>query len=702
MGIRATVVVRFVVNADKFTSGRLILSFQPGNPYYVTRRKDFRHTTQLPHVEIDLNTDTEVVLKIPHRGPYTHFDITNKKYDTGLFRITEYLPHRGNPYSWTSYVSFEDIDLLAPTAAETVSYQGNLEIEEKNVPLSTKVAALSSAATAASTVPLLSSFMAPLAWVTGVASNVLSAFGYSRPSTTVTPNVYLKRGVAKLNQTDGTDYADQMAMTTAASVAVSNQIGLTEQDEASFAFLCQADVAMFRFATTVLEPVGNRIFTMPLSPFNMKARSDINSAIIMHPMAFIANAFMKYRGSLKLTMEFAKTVFHSGRYLVVFEPINPEGVSIAPSRVNTISDAINCHKDIVDIRKGNTFEITFPFTSFVPYLSTERPYGYVHVFVLNALVTENATVPGTIDIGVKFAACSDMEFACPSDPRYWPYLPQDDTIAVNLGPGVLPETLDGISYESGLEVGDNVIVSKPIGSTILPSATTDMAALCIGEKILSLKQLAMRSKLVKVATADLLQSSNPFAIDLFRDTAWYTATGGVPAFKEFHDWYSYVGSLYQYVRGGVTVTFGNQSGGEPILVNTRVDNIRNDLVAPVSFPYDEFSLQHVIEPDSLDRVYFPPYNNSYVRYSLPTPVQGDTGQGNPGDYTWDSGLAHTKFYVCGFNEGQPTGGWKMWRAASDDTQYGGFMGTPYMILREPWNGASPADFKAESFFFPNT
>ena len=368
MGIRATVVVRLVVNADKFTSGRLLLSYQPSNIYYNERRSDFRQVTQLPHVECDLNTDTEVVLKIPHRGPYTHFDITNNQYDTGLFRLSQYLQHRGNPYSWTVYISFEDIDLLAPTSTFTVAYESGLEIEEKKeMPVSQKIGALSSAATSLSLVPALSSFMAPLAWVTGVASSVISAFGYSRPSTTITPTVYVERQVAKLNQTDGTDYADQIAMTTTAAVQVSDQIGLTTDDETSFAYLTQINSAMFRFATSTTEPVGTSIFTFPLCPFNLKARSDIESAVIMHPMAYIANAFDKYRGSITMTVEFSKTVFHSGRYLVVFEPINPDGPLIPSTKVVTIEDAINCHKDIVDIRKGNTFEFTFPFTSILPY-----------------------------------------------------------------------------------------------------------------------------------------------------------------------------------------------------------------------------------------------------------------------------------------------------------------------------------------------
>jgi hypothetical protein len=572
------------------------------------------------------------------------------------------------------------------------------------MPLSAKIGALSSAATSLSLVPTISSFMAPLAWVTGVASSVLSSFGYSRPSTTITPTVYIERVAAKINQTDGTDYADQLAMTTTASVQVSDQIGLTTDDEMSFAYLTKINAAMYRFATNVSTPVGTKIFTCPLAPFNLKARSTIQSAVIMHPIAFIANAFDKYRGSLTMTVELAKTVFHSGRYLVVFEPINPDGPAIPASRVATIADAINCHKDIVDIRKGSTFEFTFPFTSLLPYQLTWKPYGFVHIFVLNALVTETASVSPTIEVGVKFKAADDMEFCCPTDPRYSPYLPQDGTITVSLG-GPSPKTLDGVTYQSGLEVGDAVIAAKPIGSTMVPTATVDMAALCIGEKIMSLKQLAMRSKLVKVSpTGPQTFAQNPFVVDTFYDTQWLDATGGTFQFEQYFDWYSYVGRCFEYVRGGVVLTMHNRSNtGDVLIMGIKVDPVRETNQNPAASPFGEFNLQHLVQHQKVDRVYIPPYNNSYVRFALPTAVQGSTGPGTSPNETWAGDQSHVKFMVMNMRTGVKDEACSIWRSAAEDTQFGGFKGIPYMILRDPWNISDPGfDPKAESFFFDNS
>lgn len=711
MGLRATVVLRLVVNADKFTSGRLVMSYQPSNIYFVERRTDFRHQTQLEHVELDLNTDTEVVLRIPHRGPYSHFDIRNKRYDTGIFRVSEYLQHKGNPYSWSLYMNFEDVDLMGPTATQTVAYQGAYEIEQKNVPLSEKVGKLATAATGLAMVPALTSFMAPLSWAAGVASGVLSAFGYSRPSTTITPTVYIERGVSKLNQTDGTDYADQIAMTTDAHVRVSDQIGLTKNDETSFNYLAGTNSALLRFEFLLLTPVGTKLFSAPLCPYAMKATSDITSALIMHPMAYIANAFHRYRGSISMTMDFAKTIFHSARLLVVFEPIYPEGPSTPPPQVNTIADTINCHKDVVDIRKGTTFSFEFPFISMTPYLPVDRPYGYVHVFVLNALVTETSSVPSNVSVGVKFKANDDMEFACPTDPRFWPYLPQDGTQAVDLTPN-LPVTLNNVQYESGLEVGDEPITNKCIGSSSSPTPTVDMAALCIGEKILSMKQLALRSKLFSVnidATSEPFPrryNVNPFVVDRFYDNSWLTNPEVEIYYVQIHDWYSYVGSMYEYARGGVTITLHNTTNGASVLAGYKVDSYTPQYDLVDIQPYTEFHMQHIVQSNKTDRMYIPPYDASYVRYTLATPVDAMPNRIQTPNYTSDAGFSQVRYNVQSMNDGiGTTGGLKFWRSAADDSQFGGFKGTPYVILREPYNGdvAPAADQKAElSFRFPNS
>lgn len=328
--------------------------------------------------------DTEVTLRVPHRGPYTHFDVQNNRFNTGTFFISNILPQRGNPVPATVYFSFEDIDLLGPTSLTQTGYQSGLHIEEQTKkPLSEKVKEIGSVMTVAGNIPILGSYIQPMAWATAVAGNVLSAFGYSKPCTTTTPEVYKERAIPKLNHSDGTDWAEQAAMTTTTGVKVTDQIGLTTADEMSIAFLVGIKSQIHRFTYSTLTLAGSKILTFPLSPAHMKSQyaADVGGVIgdaeIMHPMCFVQNMFAAYRGSIEVTLDISKTIFHTGRLMVVFEPIGSDYPGTVAqehqSRITDIASAVNCHKDIIDLRSGNTFSFKFPFTSFTPYLQNGVP-----------------------------------------------------------------------------------------------------------------------------------------------------------------------------------------------------------------------------------------------------------------------------------------------------------------------------------------
>lgn len=690
VGIRATVVVRLVVNADKYTQGRLCLAHQPLDLTDTRDLNDHRLITQLPHVELDLNTDTEVTLRIPHRGPYTHFDIANRRFDPGLFRIRELLPFRGTPFSYTVYASFEDLHLLGPTAPTTVTYQSGLSIEEKNVPLSTKVKGLASAMVPFEGVPVIGSYITPMAWATAVAGNVLSAFGWSKPLCTETPEVFINRGDAKYNHSDGRDYAEQLAVTTTTGVRATDQIGLTEEDEMSMPYLLGISSTLYRFNYGITTTSGTKLYTVALCPLAMQAASSVTGAGLPHPMAYIANCFNLYRGSITMTVDLAKTIFHSGRIMVVFEPIVPDlqgGTNFPVSRVNTIDDAINCHKDIVDIRKGSTFSFTFPFTSLVPYLPVEAPYGYVHIFVVNQLVRNDTAVSDLIDVALKFKGEPDFEFSAPTIPRFWPYREGIGATTVNINDSTVdgtgdpvPTTIPGVSYESGLEVGDSVIVNKPIGSSSPSILSHELSQLCQGEQIRSLKQLAMRMKLVYPGGAGGRTPKFPFAVDIFQDAALGQP---VNTYSPFFDFYSYVGALYRYARGGVILNVENPDGTQALNVSMKSDS--SNWPTNGANLNAEFGLRGCVYSERTERFYLPPYDPSIVHYVAPSPLSGGSFPDNPPDLFYSFGYNRNRLQFTAQNTGLNTTNYRLSRSAAEDTQFGGFTACPLLVLRAPYN-----------------
>lgn len=142
LGFRATTCFRIVVAASPQVGGRLRGFYNPNRIYRAisnTNRNDsWRNTnitgyTQLPGVELDLETATAVDFKIPYtsfleympiRGPNSE---TNPRMTLGEFTITDYLPIQSDytaqaiPY-YTLYTWLEDIEVFGARNPLLYSY----------------------------------------------------------------------------------------------------------------------------------------------------------------------------------------------------------------------------------------------------------------------------------------------------------------------------------------------------------------------------------------------------------------------------------------------------------------------------------------------------------------------------------------------------------------------------------------------------
>jgi len=260
-----------------------------------------------------------------------------------------------------------------------------------------------------------------------------------------------------------------------------------------------------------------------------------------------------------------------------------------------------------------------------------------------------------------------------------------------------------ITYESGLEVGDTCITRKPIGASVKPSFNVDMSALCVGECIRSMKQIALRSKQVYVPDATLVNgiNYNPFVVDRL-----VANTLSNPIYPTTCDFYSYVGALYAYARGGVVYTLDNRVGTDSKVFCLTYDaNSR-----PPRDDGTEFQLAHAVLPEHSDRVYIPPCDTSFVRHTYPTNSFGFFNRDNDGappvEYNHDSSKA--KFYIVRMDsEAFVVTGFSLHRAAADDTQFGGFASVPLVTVRAPWSlsytgGGVGTEYKLDTAVIPNS
>jgi hypothetical protein len=273
-----------------------------------------------------------------------------------------------------------------------------------------------------------------------------------------------------------------------------------------------------------------------------------------------------------------------------------------------------------------------------------------------------------------------------------------DTTADPITRATLP-----IVYESGLEVKDDIIIAKPIGSAMTPASTVEMAQYCVGEKTMSLKQIAMRSSLVYAGQIGIEPYSRAHDVCQFAsNTSFALQQDG------WYDFYSYAGALYAYGRGGVVMTVINR-GTAPLQVTMFSDIYgRVDASAPNTpvRPHGQFHFSGIVPSLGGDRYYVPPYDQSMVRWNnfntrdIPS---GETTNGSRTLFT-TGGYSTTKFWVNDTQLGDFQVNHLTYRCAADDTQFGGFAGVPYMTVREPFasqpgNGTS---VRATAFAFEDS
>lgn len=123
---RATAVFKLQINSQEFQAGRLIFGAVP-MPTLLGERADFIVKTpcsalSVNHVQMDINKQTEVILRVPFVSPFNSYDLINEQYDWARIFVMVYGPLNvvgdDNVLQCDLYCHFEDIELGCPTTAQ--------------------------------------------------------------------------------------------------------------------------------------------------------------------------------------------------------------------------------------------------------------------------------------------------------------------------------------------------------------------------------------------------------------------------------------------------------------------------------------------------------------------------------------------------------------------------------------------------------
>lgn len=564
LSFRATVNLRFQANAQRFQQGRLFITYFPqanvNAKKFAVVQPSLTLSTQLPRVDFDFATDSDVALTIPYVSATLGWNQATSTGEMGTYQVRIYSPlvspGGAAAVDWTLWAWFTDVELDFPTFTS----QSGMPRQAKKTtpsemearPISTLFKKVSAAANIFTDVPLLSSMAGTVSWVSNILGNTAAAFGFSNPdtaNTTALRHMNLAHDIANVNAIGG---SVSLGLLSDNKVQPLPGFAGTDVDEMSFAYLAKIPSYIQNFSWTTVQTATTSIFTKQLNITNMITSAPGNNNVIYPtPMCYIANMFKYWRTGFTFTFKFVKTEFHSGRLMLVYAP----GAFAAPA----FADTRFCYREILDLRESNEFTITIPYVATLPYMTMEDSIfgfgddiGSITLYVLNPLVAPT-TVSSSIDVIVEVCADDTFEVAVPRNVSYTPvmYVPGTGT-PTNQIPHPGPTQFESQALGEDVQDGEKTATFMEQAPSITGLRTNDggisAAANCIGEKIVSLRSLAKRAAPIidSGAATNLITAFRPkiVALDNLSDTVTTAAVFAL-------DYISMIAPLYNYQRGGL-------------------------------------------------------------------------------------------------------------------------------------------------------
>lgn len=454
-GMRYTLVYTLQVSATPFHQGVLCLNWQYRPPNYqgVFFRGAYHFAaTNLPHVRLDLSTDTMVQLRVPFLTTTEYCGLLDQT-PIGRACLTPIcsvpaVTGLGAP-SYQIFLHLEDVELFGAMPQETanVVFQGSKklspiaeEFETEAYPFSSSVHALSRAVKWISKgVPALSSVGGPTSWFLQKAAGAIRAFGFARPQI-----------VDPISRTLGVDnVAEQnVDVPTACQVCgpmASNMLrtgpefGGSDIDEMALKYVTSQWSQINHFTLDTNVATGTLVYATPVCPLTFWFRFKTGFPALNIPaptfrtgtsadcffpssLFFFASMFRYWRGSVKFRFTVSKTKMHSGRIMVTYTPghydMTPGTVSsgYVPSFGAAGPDPFG-HSAIFNLRDGNIFEFEVPYICSSPFTFTDWASGTLSMHVVDPLLAPSV-VSSVANVIVEVCGGQDFEFANVRTPLY--------------------------------------------------------------------------------------------------------------------------------------------------------------------------------------------------------------------------------------------------------------------------------------------
>jgi len=694
--LRATACFRLTINTNPFQQGKLIMSFVPTvsslnsglNVSEFSRSTCRCALTQLPNVEIDAR-DTAAVIKIPYISPYDFFNIKNNLFDWGTIRIHVLSRLRtgsggDTSVSATLFGWFEDFELAAPMYPQSskpankrprafVKSGKSTDAAESEAvadkPISHALSVTATVAQALASVPDLTAIAQPVAWVARGLAGLASWFGYAKVESKEAPLLVVQRAATNMANYDGVTNPSTLALFHDNATPISDDIFGTTMDEMSLEFLKSHESYLTEFTWNVGDPYDTPLTTFRTQPslfceqFSYVRGPKTITANQWVPFAFLTKFFNYWRGSIELHFKIVKTEFHTGRLMFTFTP------SISPTSEPTIAQSQLSLREIVDIRGNSEFTVKLPYLIAQKYLTGDQASGRFQIRILNTLCAPE-TCSQSVQVLVYARAGPDFEFQYPG-------------IVTTPEQAFVPQ-----AGQLSAPDHDTSVVTDVVGSYAPTRPQLDTACVCFGEQPSSVKQLLNRYTPVN-SSSTLTSSSagvsagaiefNPFCLKLPTNDA----SGNIVTPTFYNDALSIFSAGYGFYKGSIRIMSLNTATAANVCMTYMYPKRGANLTLNPTLPNSIFAGRSASNSGSFNGVgAFQLFNSHtgiletkvpYYNTCHMTPVNSAGFSTSAPSYSQNPAEPDGWLGIWTPSSATP---YQLFRSASDDFQFGYFLGFP--------------------------
>lgn len=602
-GMRATVHVRMQVNGNRFQAGRLMLAYNPAAYYSSTHNyvgSNLTSRSQLPRIDLDIATESEVTLTVPYISDKPFYGFGNTSSYAGHVAVVCYSPLVAPAGSITAEVTLfthlTDVELFWPSFITPQSglvrssrVKGNQNSEQwgDHKPVSSTLRVIGSALDHLKSVPLITSYVAPLSWVSKMGANLAASMGYCKPMSHSRQPVAIQY-LANIASGSGFDYSQPMSLLEDNSLQICSGLGGSNLDHMALKYPLSIPTYLATFTWSNSQDYGTILYSENVLPGTKDVA--VGTSYATTPLSFFARYFSYYRGSINVTFKFVKTEFHTGRLRFWY----------SPSGVPTEAQSNFLYSSIIDIKYSTQVTFNVPYMNDNAYTAV-RDFSnpaYFGLMVVNELKSP-ATVSTNVAVIVEISAGSDFEFAVPRPQETnFPYY----AYGVATGTGTLPTLYHADQVTITGQAGDPEFVSlqgqyldEPVGNAPVFPPTLEPSKLAIGERVASVKQMITRCSPLASFTSNVFPQTLIINLDApgsaMLQGPFTVAAGTQSAFTVIRDCYAFYrgGLRVKTVAGGDIVSqfeLSNSSVSSPVGVNRIIDYFgltRTSGASPVGF-----------------------------------------------------------------------------------------------------------------------